>query len=75
MDKINYTEKELAVMEEIKELFEYSDYNFASELSTFDTKILRGVLSSLVKKGAIDINVEDGGLLTIFDDNFIPEKQ
>lgn len=74
MTDYNYTAKEIEVMNDIENLFEESEYCMAGELMTFDTKILRGVLSSLVKKGAIDINTEDGGLLSLFDDNFRPKE-
>jgi hypothetical protein len=31
-----------------------------------DTKRIRGAMASLVKKGAIDVNHRDGGLITLF---------
>ncbi len=34
--------------------------------SGLDNKIARGVISSLVKKGLIDVNKQDGGLISRF---------
>lgn len=62
-----YTESEQKVIDAIKGMLPYQDQIFIGDLNG-DPKQLRGVLASLVKKGAIDVNKKDGGLISLLID-------
>ena len=69
-----YTELEIKVLEAWVRIYnEYTDVINAHEIyneTTLSMKELRGVLSSLVKKRAIDIDAEYGNLISLFDDEY-----
>lgn len=68
---INYTALENQVIEAIKMLLSNGQeliYIGDLEMEGFDTKKVRGALSSLVQKHAIDINKRDGGLISLLLD-------
>jgi len=62
-----YTASEQKVIDEIRNKLPYQDQIFIGDLQG-DPKELRGVLSSLVKKGAIDVNKRDKGLISLLLD-------
>ena len=67
-----YTDLEQDILNEIiQEHQDGNSYLFAIDIidRLGNTKVYRGALASLVKKGVIDVNVEEGGLLSVFDDN------
>jgi hypothetical protein len=74
-----YTEKEKQVLQACLEIQKDGIFCIYTgdieQYSCIDSKILRGVLSSLVKKNALDVNTEDGGLISIFDDNYRVEEE
>jgi hypothetical protein len=68
------TTLELEIINAIKHV-DNPSYFFLSEILSADkekNKILRGAVSSLVKKGVLDINTEDGGLVSVFADHLFP---
>jgi len=68
------TALELEVINCIKHV-DNPSYFFLSEILSYDkgkNKILRGAISSLVKKGVLDINKEEGGLVSVYADHLFP---
>ena len=69
---IELTDLEVKIVEWIKaQLADGIDQIFGEDIeygTGIDNKVARGALSSLVKKGAIDVNTEDGGLISLFVD-------
>ncbi len=64
--EIEFTELEQQVIDACKQM--YKDGNELIYIGDIggNTKQLRGAMASLVKKGVIDVNVEDGGIITLF---------
>lgn len=70
------TTLEQTIINKIKNV-DNPSYFFLSEIlsgSKEENKVLRGAVSSLVKKGILDINTEDGGLVSVFADYLFPEN-
>lgn len=67
-----YTELEKDILDEIVEWYNHEGECFASDIleRLGDSKRFRGALASLVKKGAIYVDSEEGGLLSLFDDDY-----
>ncbi len=67
--KTEFTELEQQVIDACKQM--YNDGNELIYIGDIggNTKQLRGAIASLVKKGVIDVNTEDGGLITLFSEH------
>jgi DNA polymerase III alpha subunit len=66
-----YTKLEQEILDEIiQDHQDGNSYLFAIDIidRLGDTKIYRGALASLVKKGVIDVDVDEGGLLSVYDE-------
>lgn len=67
-----YTELEQQIIDNIKKV-DTPNYFFVSDILTSNTKQMRGAIASLVKKGVLDINTQDGGLVSVLDRSDFPE--
>ena len=67
----NFTPLEQKVIDACRQM--YNDGNeliFIGDLeSAGSSKQVRGAIASLVKKGVLDVNNEDGGLITLFTEH------
>jgi hypothetical protein len=64
-----YTELEMQIIDIIKDMLNSGiDQIFIGDIECagIDSKKARGALGSLVKKGKIDVNKRDGGLISLF---------
>ena len=69
------TQLELQIIERIKNV-DNPQYFFMSEILTGSkeqNKVLRGAISSLVKKMVLDVNNDDGGLVSVYAKNLFPD--
>ena len=71
-EKLNFTELEQQVINACKQMIkDGNELIYIGDIDNFcdaSTKQLRGAMSSLVKKGVIDVNNEDGGIITLFSE-------
>jgi len=67
LSTFTFTEQEQKIIDRIRELLPYQDQIFIGDLDG-NPKQNRGVLASLVKKGVIDVNKRDGGLISLLID-------
>ena len=71
-EQLNFTELEQQVINACKQMInDGNDLIYVGDidnLSNASTKQLRGAMASLVKKGVIDVNNEDGGIITLFSE-------
>lgn len=73
MQIIKYTNLELTVLNVLKEGSDCTSEIYMSNLleeRCMDAKKLRGVVASLIKKGAIDVDHDYDGYINIIDENF-----
>lgn len=64
---MNLTDLEKQIITSIRQMIkDGNELVYIGDLGE-NTKQLRGAMASLVKKGLIDVNNEDGGLISLFE--------